>query len=436
MKIAITGSIACGKSTVSDYLRKRGFYVADADAISRELTGPGSPVLDEIRKAFGDAVFSGDTLDRAALGSLVFNDPKLLRRLNRLLHPRILSELMTRLSAEEAKSAVVFAEVPLLYECGFESRFDRVWVVAADEETQVSRLFERNRLTRAEALARIHAQMPLSQKTEAADAVIRTDCPLDETYAQTDALLSSLPPASRKSPAPPRYTARRKKKTGFSGYWSSLPVWLKAVLTLSLSFVLLTGSVAIVRDYMARLEERRRLEAEAAERARHPLYHADLIRFYSETQDLDPALVSAVILCESSFDASAVSRLGARGLMQLMEDTAGWIAHKLGEDDARYSFDRLFDPETNIRFGTWYLRFLSDRFGGDPVKVVCAYHAGQGNVASWLSNPLYSPDGETLATIPTEDTALYCRRVLNARDVYKKYYFNEREETEDNAISE
>ena len=96
----------------------------------------------------------------------------------------------------------------------------------------------------------------------------------------------------------------------------------------------------------------------------------------------------------------------------------------------------MFDPETNIRFGTWYLRFLSDRFVGDPVKVVCAYHAGQGNVASWLSNPLYSPDGETLATIPTEDTALYCRRVLNARDVYKKYYFNEREETEDNAISE
>ena len=423
MKIAITGSIACGKSTVSDYLRKKGFFVADADAISRELTSPGSPVLDEIRKAFGDGVFSGGALDRAALGALVFNDPVKLRRLNRLLHPRILSELMSRLSAQEAGSPVVFAEVPLLYECGFANRFDRVWVVAADEETQVARLFERNRLTRSEALARIHAQMPLEQKTAAADAVIRTDCPLDETYAQTDALLSALVPATRTASSAPRYTARRKRKTGFAGYWSSLPVWLKAVLALSLSFVLLTGSVAVVRDYMARLEERRRLEAEAAERASHPLYYADLIHLYSETRDLDPALVSAIILCESSFDPSAVSRLGARGLMQLMEDTAGWIAHKLGEDDAAYTFERLFDPETNIRFGTWYLRFLSDRFGGDPVKIVCAYHAGQGNVASWLANPLYSPDGVTLETIPTADTAAYCRRVLNARDVYKKYYY-------------
>ena len=66
---------------------------------------------------------------------------------------------------------------------------------------------------------------------------------------------------------------------------------------------------------------------------------------------------------------------------------------------------------------------IADRFGGDPVKVVCAYHAGQGNVASWLANPLYSPDGVTLETIPTADTAAYCRRVLNARDVYKKYYY-------------
>ena len=81
------------------------------------------------------------------------------------------------------------------------------------------------------------------------------------------------------------------------------------------------------------------------------------------------------------------------------------------------------DPETNIRFGTWYLGYLSRRFGGDATKIVCAYHAGQGNVDAWLKNPEYSSDGVTLDVIPTQDTATYAARVLRARDVYRKYYF-------------
>ena len=109
--------------------------------------------------------------------------------------------------------------------------------------------------------------------------------------------------------------------------------------------------------------------------------------------------------------------------MQLMPDTAEWVAHKLGEDGADYSFDKLYDPQTNIRFGTWYLGYLSRRFDGDATKIVCAYHAGQGNVDSWLKNPQYSSDGVTLDIIPTKDTATYASRVLRARDIYRKYYF-------------
>ena len=204
---------------------------------------------------------------------------------------------------------------------------------------------------------------------------------------------------------------------------SNLPAPIRfGMLALAL-VLLIVGSVSITKTYLAHQEERRRLEAEAAERAQHPLYYADTITAYADSQELDPALVAAVILCESSFDPKAESYLGARGLMQLMPDTAEWVAHKLGEDGADYSFDNLYDPETNIRFGTWYLGYLSRRFGGDATKIVCAYHAGQGNVDSWLKNPQYSADGVTLDVIPTQDTATYAARVLRARDVYRKYYF-------------
>lgn len=208
-----------------------------------------------------------------------------------------------------------------------------------------------------------------------------------------------------------------------SEWLEQIPSAIRFVLIFLLLAVFLTSAVAITQNYLREQEERRRLEAEAAERAQHPLEFADLIAGYAQYQEIDPALVAAVILCESSYNPEAESRLGARGLMQLMEDTAAWVAHKLDEDGEGYSFDLLYDPETNIRFGTWYLGYLSRRFGGDATKIVCAYHAGQGNVDAWLANPLYSSDGVTLDKIPTQDTAAYASRVLRARDVYRKYYF-------------
>lgn len=232
-------------------------------------------------------------------------------------------------------------------------------------------------------------------------------------------------PARRRRPVQPScpvYSASRREKRDSSPL-ERIPAPMRAILLALCVILFFTCAVAITRSYLVAQEERRRLEAEAAERAQHPLYYGDMILAYAERQELDPALVAAVILCESSYDPQAESRLGARGLMQLMEDTAGWVAHKLDEDGEGYAFDKLYDPETNIRFGTWYLGYLSRRFGGDATKIVCAYHAGQGNVDSWLQNPKYSSDGVTLDVIPTQDTATYAERVLRARDVYRKYYF-------------
>ena len=96
----------------------------------------------------------------------------------------------------------------------------------------------------------------------------------------------------------------------------------------------------------------------------YPVAYTDLIKTYAAQYELDPYLVQSIMRCESSNDPSAVSKVGAIGLMQIMPDTGTWIAHKLDLDDV-YTEQMLYDPETNIEFGCWYLRFLSGRFDGN-----------------------------------------------------------------------
>lgn len=191
MKIGLTGSIACGKSTVSSFLRKCGYFVADADAISHALTAEGGAAMPAIRAAFGDGVFSGETLNRRELGAIVFADPAMRAKLNALLHPLIIGEIERELAANDAPGALVFADIPLLYECGMENLFDRIWVVAAQEETQLDRLMIRDGLSAEEARARILAQMPLKEKCRRADAVIHTDGSIFETQRQVRGMLAA-----------------------------------------------------------------------------------------------------------------------------------------------------------------------------------------------------------------------------------------------------
>lgn len=192
MKIGITGSIACGKSTVSAYLRSLGYPVVDADAISRALTAPGGEALPLLREAFGGGVFDGDVLNRRALGALVFSSDAARARLNAILHPMIIAQTRRELLALDSPGTLVFGDVPLLYECGMERLFDRVWVVAAPRERQIERLRLRDGLSREQALARIDAQMPQQEKIARADAVIDTDAAPEQTRLRVDALLEPL----------------------------------------------------------------------------------------------------------------------------------------------------------------------------------------------------------------------------------------------------
>lgn len=192
MKIGITGSIACGKSTVSAYLRALGHPVVDADAISRALTAPGGEALPLLRETFGSAVFDGDALNRQALGALVFSSGEARAQLNALLHPLIIARCARELAALDAPDGLVFGDVPLLYECGMERLFDRVWVVCAPRERQIERLRTRDGLSRDQAIARIDAQMPQQEKIARADAVIDTDAAPEQTRLRVNALLGQL----------------------------------------------------------------------------------------------------------------------------------------------------------------------------------------------------------------------------------------------------
>ena len=193
MKIGLTGSIACGKSTVSNYLRAQGYPVVDADAISHAMTAPGGPALPAIREAFGDCVFQADgTLDRRALGSIVFSSAECRNQLNSILHPMILSEIRRQLHAYDAAGYIVFGDIPLLFECGMEKDFDEIWVVSVSREAQITRLRERDGLMREDAKKRIDSQMPLAEKEKRASTVICTEGTIENTQTQVRALLDHL----------------------------------------------------------------------------------------------------------------------------------------------------------------------------------------------------------------------------------------------------
>ena len=157
-----------------------------------------------------------------------------------------------------------------------------------------------------------------------------------------------------------------------------------------------------------------------ADLSRYPMTYAPEIRAAAAEFSLDPAYVASVVLAESSFDAEAVSSVGAIGLMQIMPDTGEWIAGKL--EDEPFDVQRLYQPEVNLRYGCWYLRFLLDRYDGDMYTASTAYHQGQGRVDQWLEDPEYSEDGRTLTAISSAVTDTYVNRIMESYANYQELY--------------
>lgn len=194
IRLGLTGGVGCGKSTAAAHLKALGAHVVDADEIARALTAEDGEALDAIRARFGDAVFGPDgALDRRLLGDRVFADVGERRALEAILHPAIQRKMLSEIDeADREGASVVVLDVPLLFETGFDVLCDEVWVVTASREQQALRVMARDRLTRAEAEARILSQMPLAEKEARADRVISTGRPIDEVRAELKRLYREL----------------------------------------------------------------------------------------------------------------------------------------------------------------------------------------------------------------------------------------------------
>ena len=193
--VGLTGSIATGKSTVSRMFAHLGARVIDADLLAREVVMPGQPAYARIVEEFGRQVVQEDgSLDRKALGALVFGDAAKRRRLEEITHPAIGARQQRILSVldEEDFEGVVIWDAALLFEGGGVAQMDRVVVVYADPETERRRLMERDGLSDVDARARIGSQMPVAEKAKLAHHVIDNSGTREETERQVRAVYGAL----------------------------------------------------------------------------------------------------------------------------------------------------------------------------------------------------------------------------------------------------
>ncbi|MCE1173421.1 MAG: dephospho-CoA kinase [Propionibacteriales bacterium] len=185
-QIGLTGGIASGKSAVAERLAELGAVIIDSDVLAREVVQPGTSGLAAVVDRFGAGVLAADgSLDRPALGAIVFADPQARASLEAIIHPAVRARA-AELSATAPAGAVVVQVIPLLVEAGLADGFDQVVVVDVDPDLQLERLQRRNGYSREEAAARVAAQAPRDVRLAQADVVIENNGTLPELYAQVD----------------------------------------------------------------------------------------------------------------------------------------------------------------------------------------------------------------------------------------------------------
>ena len=192
-RIGLTGGIATGKSYVAGKIREAGVPIVDADVLAREVVAAGTPGLAAVRKRFGpDAVRRDGTMDRVRIAQIVFKDKRARLDLEAIIHPAVQRAIDDFFAQLPKRTPFAVADVPLLFETKREGQFQEVVVVACPRDMQLTRLMERNKLSREDAERRLGAQLPIDQKVKKATHVIRTDGTFEETDAQVASLIKKL----------------------------------------------------------------------------------------------------------------------------------------------------------------------------------------------------------------------------------------------------
>ena len=193
LQVALTGGIATGKSYCLARFAALGVPVIDADVLARAVVTPGSAALAAVAARFGTSVFLPDgSLDRAALGRIVFSDRAARADLEAIVHPEVYRRIGAWFVSQPAGTRLAMADIPLLFETGHHHDFDRVVVCACAPGEQLRRLMARDRLSESEARARLAAQWPIEEKAARGDHVIRTDGTLGDTDARIRVVLDAL----------------------------------------------------------------------------------------------------------------------------------------------------------------------------------------------------------------------------------------------------
>jgi dephospho-CoA kinase len=193
LRVALTGGIATGKSFCLGVFNSLGAATIDADLLARDAVAPGSAGLDKVVDRFGRGVLRGDgSLDRAALGRLVFADRAARADLEAIIHPDVYRRINEWYADLPAGTRLAIADIPLLFETGHQHQFARVIVCACEPAEQLRRIMARDRLSAPEARARLAAQWPIDEKVARGDYLIRTDGPMAETRERVREVYRSL----------------------------------------------------------------------------------------------------------------------------------------------------------------------------------------------------------------------------------------------------
>ena len=193
VRAALTGGIATGKSFCLAAFKELGAATIDADLLARDAVAPGTAGLERVRERFGPAILRPDgTLDRPALGRIVFGDRAARADLEAIIHPEVYRRIREWSANVPSATRVAVADIPLLFETGQQHQFDRVIVCACEPGEQIRRIMNRDGLSAPDARARLAAQWPIDDKVARADFVIRTDGTFDETRTQVRAVFGEL----------------------------------------------------------------------------------------------------------------------------------------------------------------------------------------------------------------------------------------------------